>query len=199
LYYKGEKMEGGPARDTDFHGHGEAIRGRLSQLISQDADVRVLDIGTGMGSTSRFLLEHLSKKSRIWSLDPSEDVIAQAESTLTAEKKENRRRIRFVQGTADDLKFDDDFFGLVVSVMVMHHIEDMNESIAEMSRVLKQGGRLIVIDYSPEAHTLDFQSRHAEEDFFTSASIAEAARQSRLRPRVEDHGKWYLVDATKAR
>ena len=67
-----------------------------------------------------------------------------------------------------------------------------------MSRVLKHNGRLVIVDFSPEAHTLSFQSRHAKEDFFTPAAVSKAARATGLVPRVEDHEKWYLVEATKA-
>ena len=190
-------MDPGSAQDTDFHGYGASIRESLSELIPADEDIQILDIGTGMAATSRFLLQRLSKGSRIWSLDPSEDVIANARTALAVEHRQ--KRIEFVQGSADDLKFEDDSFDIVVSVMVMHHIGAIGGSIAEMSRVLKEGGRLIVVDYSPDAHTLDFKSRHLREDFFTSRSISEAAKAANLRPRVEDQDKWYLVEATKTR
>ena len=187
-------MDAASAQDTDFHGYGAAIRARLSELIPEHEDVRVLDVGTGMASTVKFLLRHLSKQSRVFSLDPSEDVLTKARSALSAD---DRQRVTLTKGSADELKFGDGFFDIVVSVMVMHHIEAVGGSVAEMSRVLKQGGRLIIVDYSPEAHTLDFQSRHSEEDFFESDTISIAARASRLKPRVEDHGKWYLVEATR--
>ena len=194
MYYKGEKMDAGHTQNLDLHGYADSIKRRLSELVPNSEDVRVLDVGTGMASTSNFLLQHLSKRSRIWSLDPSEEVIANARAAVA---KEDRLRIKFVQGSADDLEFEDESFDFVVSVMVMHHIETVDKSIAEMSRVLRPGGRLIVVDYSPRAHTLDFRSRHAEEDFFTSASISKAARAAHLKPRVEDNDKWYLVEATK--
>ena len=131
-------MDAGTAQDTDFHGYGASIRERLSELIPRDGDIRILDIGTGMGSTAAFLLQHLSKGSRIWSVDPSDDVIAKARTALAAgdqqrtQQQENRvrpreRRRSEVRGR---------LFRLVVSVMVMHHIEAVGGSIAEMSRVL---------------------------------------------------------------
>jgi ubiquinone/menaquinone biosynthesis C-methylase UbiE len=187
-------MDGGHARHSDFHGYGTSIRERLSELIPKQEDIRVLDVGTGMGSTAKFLLQHLSKRSHVVSLDPSEDILAEAKSALSAE---GRRRITLMRGSADDLKFGNGSFDIVVSVMVMHHIEAVDESIAEMSRVLRPGGRLIIVDYSPEAHDLDFQSRHNEDDFFESDTISEAAKASQLTPRIENHGKWYLVEATR--
>jgi ubiquinone/menaquinone biosynthesis C-methylase UbiE len=194
LYYKGEKIDTGRAQDSDFHGYGVQIRARLTELIPNHEDVQVLDVGTGMASTAKFLLQHLSKRSQVLSLDPSEDILTKARNALSAE---DQQRITFMRGSADDLKFGNESFDIVVSVMVMHHIEAVGESIAEMSRVLRQGGRLIIVDYSPEAHTLDFQSRHNEDDFFESDTISEAVKASHLKPRVENHGKWYLVEATR--
>jgi ubiquinone/menaquinone biosynthesis C-methylase UbiE len=187
-------MDAGHAQHSDFHGYGKTIRNRLSALIPRHEDVRVLDVGTGMALTAKFLLEHLSKKSHVVSLDPSEDVLKEARRALPAEDK---RRVTFIRGSADDLKFGNESFDMVVSVMVMHHIESVGESVAEMSRVLRPGGRLIIVDYSPDAHTLDFQSRHQEGDFFESDTISEAAKSSKMTTRVENHGKWYLVEGTK--
>lgn len=194
MYFKGEKVEASHAPDSDFHGYGPPIRARLSKLIPNNEDIRVLDIGTGMASTAKFLLQHLSKRSQVLSLDPSEDMLIKARSALSAE---NQQRITFIQGTADDLKFRNGSFDIVISVMVMHHIETVDDSIAEMSRVLRKGGRLIIVDFSPEAHTLEFQSRHKKDDFFEAGTISKAAKASQLRPRVEKHGKWYLVEATR--
>ena len=187
-------MAHGPARDTDFHGYGSSIRERLADLVPSDEPACVLDVGTGMATTVRFLLGHLSRKSLVWSLDPSEDVIAQARTAFTAK---DMRRIRFVRGVADSMDFEDACFDVVISVMAMHHIEAASKSVSEMARVLKPSGRLVIVDFSPRAHTLEFQSRHAKEDFFTSASISKAARAAGLTPRVEDHDMWYLVEATK--
>jgi ubiquinone/menaquinone biosynthesis C-methylase UbiE len=193
LYYKGEKMGRNP-QHSDFHGYGVVIRERLAGIIPKDEDIRVLDIGTGVALTTQFLLQRLSRGSHAWSLDPSEDILTQARSILS---DEDPRRITFVRDTADDLKFQEGSFDFVVSVMVMHHIEAVKESIAQMSRVLKKGGHLIIVDYSPEAHTLDFQSHHKKGDFFESDTISEAAMASHLIARTEDYDKWYLVEATK--
>lgn len=187
-------MDAGHLPDANFHGYGESIKERLSKIIPRSEDVRVLDIGTGMASTAKFLLRHLSKRSKVWSVDPSEEILSRARAALSAE---DQKRIRFLQGSADDLEFEDESFDIVVSVMVLHHIEAVDESIAEMSRVLRRGGRLIIVDYSPEAHVLDFHSRHAKEDFVKPSAISKAMKGARLNPRVENYNKWYIVEATK--
>jgi ubiquinone/menaquinone biosynthesis C-methylase UbiE len=194
LYYKGEKLDPGHMRDTDFHGYGDAIRKRLSAAIAGEDDVRVLDVGTGMATAARFLLENLSRGSRVWSVDPSEEVVARARAKFSAS---DRKRIEFVKGTADRLDFEDGEFDLVVSVMVAHHMTSVGRPVAEMARVLRPAGRMIVVDFSPEAHVLDFRIRHTKKDFVTAGSVSRAMKRAGLEPRAESHGKWYLVEAKK--
>ena len=194
MYYKGEKLDAPHVQDTDFHGYGASIKERLSAIIPADEDLRVLDVGTGMASNVRFLLEHMSKRSEVWTLDPSEEMLSRAKEKVGAE---DRRRVRFVKGTADALEFEDKSFDLVVSVMVAHHMEKVDESIAEMARVLKRGGRVIIVDYSPEAHVLEFHSRHAEKDFVKPGAITRAMKKAHLKRRVENYDMWYLIEGSR--
>ncbi len=178
----------------DFHGYGKEIRKELRKRIPSRRKVKVLDVGTGVGQNATFLARHLSSNSEIWSIDPSGEVLASARTALG--KKASR--IRFVQASADKLDFADSSFDVVVSVMVMHHIEDPQAVLKELTRVLKSGGRLLVVDYKPEAaHELEFQSRHQEQDFFEPTMIGATVEKLGLANKAEDFGLWYLVDARK--
>ena len=53
---------------------------------------------------------------------------------------------RFAQASASALPFTDDCFDIVYAVEVIEHLPSLKLSIKEMTRVLKAGGRLIVID-----------------------------------------------------
>ena len=194
MFYKGKKISGAAAPDTDFHGFGPAIREELAKRIPR-GNLRVLDVGTGWGANAVFLIHHLTQGSKIWTVDPSDEVLANARAALN---EREASRIEFVHANADKLEFKDDFFDIVVSVMVMHHIEDARASITEMARVLKRSGRLVIIDYKPEASLkLEFQSRHEEADFFELEFIRAAAERAGLKPRARDFGLWYLVEASK--
>jgi SAM-dependent methyltransferase len=60
--------------------------------------------------------------------------------------------VRSVHGSGTDLPFADDGFDLVISVAVMHHIADAGDvrrTLAEMVRVTKPGGKVIVWDHNP--------------------------------------------------
>ena len=188
-------MESAAASNTDFHGFGNQIRGELAARIPSGKKLKVLDVGTGFGLNVAFLAQHLSGSSRIWTVDPSEEVLKNVKSELRAE---TAARVGFVKASADELDFEDGFFDFAVSVMVMHHIEKIRPVLRELVRVVKKGGRLLVVDYKPKAaHVLEFQTRHEESDFFEPATIEKQLEKQGTSDKTKDSGVWYLVEATK--
>jgi len=195
FHYKGEKMVAASG-NTDLHGYGEEIRREVGSRVPRDKRLRVLDVGTGFGINVAFLARWLSRGSAIWTVDPSKEVLAEVEAALD---EESARLVRFAVATADDLDFEDGFFDVVVSVMVLHHIEKLQPALKEMVRVLKPGGVLIVVDYKPEAsHELEFRTRHEEADFFGPGAVVKGLGRLGMAGRPSDSGMWYLVEAKKA-
>jgi SAM-dependent methyltransferase len=191
LFYKGGKMVAA-SPNTDLHGYGEEIRKLLGRRIPRDEELRVLDVGTGFGINVAFLARWLAKGSAVWTVDPSKEVLADVEATLD---RESARLVRFAVASADDLDFEDGFFDLVVSVMVLHHIEKLQPALKEMARVLKPGGKLLVVDYLPRAsHELEFRTRHEESDFFKPEDVVRGIRKLGMGGRTSEFGMWYLVE-----
>jgi ubiquinone/menaquinone biosynthesis C-methylase UbiE len=196
FYYKGGKMAVA-SRNTDLHGYGEAIRAELGRRIPRAKPLKVLDVGTGFGINVAFLAVWLPKGSEVWTVDPSEEVLAEVKAALD---EESARVVRFAVAAADRTDFPDGSFDAVVSVMVLHHIDKLQTALKEMTRVLKPGGRLVIVDYKPEAsHELQFQTRHEEADFFRPAAVAEGVGRLGMKAREKEFGLWYLVEARKAR
>lgn len=194
FHYKGKMMEA-PSSNTDLHGRGEEIRAEIGRRIPKDRNLKVLDVGTGFGISVAFLARWLSKGSALWTVDPSEEVLSRVEASLDGERA---GKVGFTVGSAEDLGFEDGFFDFVVSVMVLHHIERLQPALEEMSRVLKPGGRLLVVDYKPEAsRELEFMTRHEERDFFAPRVVAKGVGRMGMEVRSSDHELWYLVEAKK--
>ena len=77
-------------------------------------------------------------------VDPSEGMLRVLE--------ERTSMVRAVKGSGTSLPFADDSFDLVLSVAVMHHIaapDDVRRTLAEMVRVARPGGRVLVWDHNP--------------------------------------------------
>lgn len=109
---------------------------RLEFLVRRlEPGERALNVGVGSG-----LLERLAtvRGVDIWSLDPSERAIMAIRSSLSMG---DRARV----GYSQDLPFDDDSFDAVVLTEVLEHLEHtvFRQTLAEVKRVLRPGGRLI--------------------------------------------------------
>ncbi len=197
MYYKGTKIAQTMTLNSDFHGYGERIRTEIAIRLPKKGAQKVLDVGTGFGTTLGFLTNHLPKGSKIWTVDPSEEALKEVRKKLT-EEGAGPVPIEFVHADASDLDFDDGFFDEVVSVMVLHHVEDLGDLLRELIRVLKTGGRLLITDYLPEAPKyLDFRTRHVASDFYQPERVSKVARQLGLKVKTKRFKLWYLVDAKK--
>lgn len=101
---------------------------------------RVLDVGCGTGNYTLALENALG--CACWGIDPSGQMLAKA--------LEQTRNVHFSTGGAEHLDFPADFFDLVFSVDVIHHVNDRSAFFQEAWRVLKKGGRVCTVTDSEE-------------------------------------------------
>ncbi len=96
----------------------------------------ILDIGTGTGEV---LIKsgNFFKGLRI-GLDPAEGMLRRAE--------EKCPECRFVMGVGESLPFKDAVFDAVALSLVFRHLEDQRSFLREANRVLKEGGRIGILD-----------------------------------------------------
>ena len=94
-------------------------------------------IGTGLN------LGHYAADVRLIGLDLSPEMLALAETRA----KEMGRTIGLTEGDAQDLPFADCSFDTVVCTYALCSVPDDARAISEMHRVLKPGGRLILVDH----------------------------------------------------
>jgi len=107
----------------------------LRSIVDPSSELRLLDIGGGAGAaTERFA----SGCGEIVVLEPDPRKVALGRTL--------RSTIRFEEGHAESLPFPDESFDRVVSVVAFHHMEDQDKALAEMRRVLRPDGRLVVVE-----------------------------------------------------
>ena len=102
----------------------------------------VLEIGLGYGTIGQFLSENAMSYT---GLDFAENPVKMIQQRL--EWQQNHLS-KAVQGDARELPFKDESFDSVVSLGCFHHTGDIQKCIDESYRVLKPGGRLILMIYS---------------------------------------------------
>ena len=127
---------------------GSEIMDREAEFVGErisDKD-NVLDLGCGIGSIE----ERLDR--RIVGLDSSMRMLQEAG---------RRSKSIFVRGSSDDMPFPDDSFDMVFSIASLGFLEDYRESIDEVLRVLKPGGRVLFMVLNPES---EYFNRHMEQE-----------------------------------
>ncbi len=118
--------------------HPEVIKGLFStgQLGNT---ARVLEVGCGTGNYI-ITLTVLAGCSG-WGVEPSTQMLAKAREQLTR-AGEQSEEIKFKIGQAENLDFPPDFFDLVFSVDVIHHVAHHLDYFKTAYRALKAGGKL---------------------------------------------------------
>jgi demethylmenaquinone methyltransferase / 2-methoxy-6-polyprenyl-1,4-benzoquinol methylase len=130
------------ARHYDFMNRlmtgGQDIRWRkkVIQLAQLDGNARLLDVGAGTGDLAREALVRF----------PQAKIVA-ADFTLEMMRVgQKNEALNFTSADALRLPFDDSFFDAVVSGFFMRNVIDLQKSLQEQYRVLKSGGRIVILD-----------------------------------------------------
>ena len=105
---------------------------------------KVLDVGCGTGGVTIPAKLRVGKNGEAAGIDPAPEMIA------IARRKANRAglEIDFRVGVIESLPFPDGTFDAVTSSLMMHHLPEhlRVKGLAEIRRVLKPGGRLLIAE-----------------------------------------------------
>ena len=126
----------------EFHVGGRQATEELMQQLHLAKDVRVLDVGSGLGGPARFVASRYG--SRVTGIDLTAEYVETAR-TLT-EWTGLGERLSFHHGSALDTPFADAEFDSAYMLHVGMNIPDKKALFREVSRVLKAGGLFAVYD-----------------------------------------------------
>jgi demethylmenaquinone methyltransferase/2-methoxy-6-polyprenyl-1,4-benzoquinol methylase len=108
---------------------------------------RVLDVSTGTGAAAQRLAR---RGCQVTGLDPSRAMLLEGATRI--ESADLSGSIRLVQGRAESLPFADRAFVAVTFTFLLRYVIDPMQPIAEMIRVLRPGGRLVMLEFAiPES------------------------------------------------
>jgi SAM-dependent methyltransferase len=109
-------------------------------LGAQPGD-RVLDAGCGPGFYVAELLERVGPEGSVVGVDASAPMLA-----LSAKRCEGHANVAFHEGDVTGLPLPDADFDRALSVQVLEYVADIPAALAELFRVLRPGGRLLLWD-----------------------------------------------------
>ena len=102
--------------------------------------MRLLDVATGTGLLARGAEQVVGKSGRVIGVDPSRGMLGEAQKALSSSP--------LVQGRAEALPFRDDAFDMLTMCFALRHVPDLDVAFGEYCRVLKPGGRALVLEVS---------------------------------------------------
>jgi ubiquinone/menaquinone biosynthesis C-methylase UbiE len=153
--------------------------GRFREAILRFARLKpgeaVLDVGCGTGTTAILAKRQVGSEGRVEGVDASSEMVARAASKAA----QAGLQVGFKTGLAQALPYDAQEFDVVLSTLMFHHLPRGGRQgfAAEAYRVLRPGGRILIVDFTKRAEkkTLIQVHRHGHVDM---QAVADAFRQS---------------------
>ncbi|HVS85685.1 MAG TPA: methyltransferase domain-containing protein [Gaiellaceae bacterium] len=160
----------------------------VQRLVLPRGDERALDAGTGAGALA-FALAPLVRE--VVGLDRVPELLEHARS-----RAEGVANVEFVEGDMTALPFEDFSFDLAGTLRTIHHVHRPELAVAELARVTRPGGRVLVVDQLAPSDPLEALERDRFEHARDSAherllpdgdlrQLFEANRLALLRDRHE--------------
>jgi demethylmenaquinone methyltransferase/2-methoxy-6-polyprenyl-1,4-benzoquinol methylase len=126
-------------------GSGQLYRRSVLLRSGLEPGMRLLDVATGTGLVARGAVQIVGESGAVVGLDPSGAMLREGRKAPSG---------LLVQGTVEDLPFGHDHFDFVSMGYALRHVADLRVALAECLRVLRPGGRLLVLEISQPSSAL---------------------------------------------
>lgn len=178
----------------------------IVQAARLDSGMRVLDIATGIGALAFDLAEAVGTKGHVVGIDLAREFLTIASHHALSRDVCN---VDFQQANAEELPFADRSFDVITCMFGVMYFHDLGRALRECSRVLKVGGRIVLLVWGPKennpiyASTIGIISKFAEVSehvegmpdpyrFSERGMLSGALAQSGFTPLREENIKTHL-------
>lgn len=127
-------------------GRPRRFRDRMLKPARLKPGETVLDVSCGTGSLALLAKEQVGPEGRVHGVDASEEMVAYARRKA----KRAGAEVAFDIAPAQELPFENASFDVVINTLALHHLPKPSRyrSFNEMRRVLRPGGRALVVDFA---------------------------------------------------
>jgi len=164
---------------------------KLLDIIEYKKNIRVLDIGCGMGFPLLELGQRLGDTCQLHGIDPWEEALDRARFKLQVY---NIKNVKLVNIAAENLPFDDKYFDLIISNNGINNVQDIVQTMKECFRVSRPEAQMVFSLNTPdtmkEFYSI-FQEVLQEEGLENEVREMESQIYSKRRPLNE------LIEITK--
>ena len=131
--------QGAAYAKLEYVSHAKGLKAILAMAEASQAD-RVLDVACGPGFIAMAFAEVCAE---VVGVDATDSFLQMAREES---KRRNLQNLRFVEGDVTQMEFEDNAFDIAVCRAAFHHFPDPASVLHEMKRVVRPGGRLLVMD-----------------------------------------------------
>jgi ubiquinone/menaquinone biosynthesis C-methylase UbiE len=128
---------------------------KMLTILDPQEGHRILDVGCGVGGDVMALARMVGSDGLVTGMDISETMIAEARKRSAGSGLSVEWRV----GDAQRLDFPDDTFDSCRAERIFGHVEDPRQLLAEMIRVARPGGLVLVFDLDVDAFIYDIPDR----------------------------------------
>jgi ubiquinone/menaquinone biosynthesis C-methylase UbiE len=117
-------------------------------LLGQVSGLRVVDVGCGTG---RHALRMAAQAAHVTGVDFSTGMLGRLRAKLEQSDSAAASRLELIEhDIATGLPLADQSFDLALVCLVLEHLPNLDEMLAELARVVVPGGRVVIADFHPE-------------------------------------------------
>jgi ubiquinone/menaquinone biosynthesis C-methylase UbiE len=135
----------------------QAVNQKLCKTVAARPGERWLEVGSGSGVLCRMLAPQLQPGGQIVGVDISPEMTAQAQKYARSEGSDSG--IVFETGRAESLSYPNTSFDGALAARLLLHATDPDAAIQEMKRVVKPGGKVVLMDWDFETAVVDHPDR----------------------------------------
>jgi len=139
-----------PTRDT------EELPSRLLRVLNLPQSAVVADIGAGTGFMT-FRLARIVPSGRVLAVDVDP---AMLDTIRVRKEREGVRNVQPILGTPEDPNLPDESVDLALIVSTYHEFSNPREMLDNIYKGLKEGGRIVIVEYRGEDATIPVPSVH---------------------------------------
>jgi ubiquinone/menaquinone biosynthesis C-methylase UbiE len=156
------------------------------QIMSEYIDIIPSDILLDVGGNTGKVTEAYSKNCK-------EVVVLEPKRSVVVYGRSHRQNFKFVEGEAENIPLQDEYFDKVVASASFHHFSNQDKALEEMKRVLKPDGKIIILEIDPNTPR-GKRLKFCETLFHTGAKLHQP---SQLSKKIEEHNLQVIsIDST---
>jgi ubiquinone/menaquinone biosynthesis C-methylase UbiE len=117
-------------------------------LLSLTPDMRVADIGAGTGYFALPIAREIGLSGKVWAVDVEPEMLAKLKKKI--ESAGGLQNVELFEGEATKTSLPPGEMDLVLMANLWHELDDPEGALREAHRLLRNGGRLAILDWRPD-------------------------------------------------